>query len=88
MNDTGIEYEIRNDCGRNIETNGNSNFTQLGKILGNIIHTELKNVNKLLITNIEALKTVMLLTNGLECLLKALHYLLFKYKYVLSIQNK
>ena len=26
LNDTGIEYEIRNCCGRNIGTDGNSNF--------------------------------------------------------------
>ena len=27
FNNTGIEYEIKNDCGRNIGTDGNSNFT-------------------------------------------------------------
>ena len=27
-NDTGIEYEIRNYCERNIVTDGDSNFTQ------------------------------------------------------------
>ena len=27
--DSGIEYEIMNNCGQNIGTAGNSNFTQL-----------------------------------------------------------
>ena len=27
LNDTGIEYEIRNYCGRNFGTDGYSNFT-------------------------------------------------------------
>ena len=31
LNNTGIEYEIKNYCGRNFGTDGNSNFTLLGE---------------------------------------------------------
>ena len=32
MNDTDIEYEIINNCGRNIETDGNSNLNLTANI--------------------------------------------------------
>ena len=42
MNDVGIEYEIRNCCGRNIGTDFNSNFPQakiqMGSNLYHLVH--------------------------------------------------